>query len=144
MASQTQMPIYMGMTPGLNDQGQIENLAARLKVVAKTAAYTVKDYESGTVFTNTGASGSVTFTLPTIATALAGVFYWFFTVAGQNIVVASDPTDKLVVDNNATADTLTSSTSGHVIGAGLLVICDGTQWLTFQGGGSQVWVVADS
>lgn len=144
MPAQSQMPLYKGMAPGLDSTGRIDQIAATMKVVAKTAAYTVKAEESGTVFTNTGASGSVTFTLPTVATSLAGVYYYFFTVAAQNIVVASDPTDKLVVDNNASADTLTSSTSGHVIGAGLLVICDGTQWLTMQGGGSQVWVVADS
>jgi len=144
MAAQTQMPIYNGLAAGLDSSQRISNIAATMRVVAKTAAYTCKAEESGTVFTNTGASGGVTFTLPTVAAALNGVYYYFFTTVAQVITVASDPSDKMVCDNNATADSLAGSTSGHVIGAGLLVICDGTQWLTFQGGGSQVWVVADS
>lgn len=144
MTAQSQMPLYMGLAPGLNSQGQIDKISARMNVVAKTAAYTVKDYESGTLFTNTGATAGVTFTLPTIATTLAGVYYYFATVAGYAITVASDPADKMVVDNNATADSLASSTAGHLIGASLLVVCDGTQWLTMEGGGAAVWVVADA
>lgn len=142
--AQSQMPLYMGLAPGLNAQGQIENISARMNIINKTAAYTVKDYESGSVFTITGATGGVTFTLPTIASALKGVYYYFVTTAAQTITVASDPTDKMVVDNNATADSLASSTAGHIIGASLLVVCDGSVWLTMEGGGAAVWVVADA
>jgi hypothetical protein len=41
------------------------------------------------VFTNRGAVGAVTFTLPAAAPALAGVFYEFLGIADQSITVAT-------------------------------------------------------
>jgi hypothetical protein len=99
----------------------------RRKVTAKTAAYTCTVADCGTIFTNRGASGSVTFTLPT-PVGNSGLWFDFFVVADQNVVITGG--DELVVTfNNATADGVTFGTSSEKIGAGATVISDGTSWL---------------
>lgn len=91
---------------------------------AKTAAYTVTALESGKLFTNRGASGSVTFTLPT---GKAGMFFHFFkAVTAQNIVV-----------NGGTNQTFTNSTNEA---GGLTVVHDGTAWLALHTKGT--WAVS--
>lgn len=96
-----------------------------IPVQAKTAAYTLKARDCGKLFTNEGASGGVTFTLPKISTALKGLWFEFATVAAQVITVASDPADSLIADSDAAADTV--ATAG-TIGQHLKVVCTGTKW----------------
>ena len=99
-------------------------------VVAKTASYSVKASDIGKLFTNRGASGTITFTLPQITAngkpALAGWYCEFVTAAAQSIVIATAPADKLVVHADAAADTLTSAAT---IGQHFRVICDGVSFL---------------
>lgn len=95
-------------------------------VAAKTASYTVVAGDCGKLFTNRGAAGSVTFTLPTSATQLAGWWCEFATVAAQAIVLASAPADTLIVHADATADSVTTAAT---IGQHFKVICDGTGML---------------
>ena len=97
-------------------------------VVAKTADYTIKPRDNGTMFTNRGAAGTVIFTLPKInaQNGLKGVKFDFFTVAAQILRVTSDPADSLVTTADAAADTV-SSIAG--IGTHFRVVSDGTSWL---------------
>ena len=101
-----------------------------LPVVAKTASYQLKASDMGKLFTNRGASGTITFTLPVIAAAgkpaLSGWYCEFSTVAAQAIVIASSPADKLVVHADAAADTVTTAAT---IGQNFKVVCDGTAWI---------------
>lgn len=112
----------------------ILNLAKKLFAVAKTADYTVTANDSGKVLTNRGASGAVTFTLPTPAN---GLWFIFAGLADQNIVIAA--TGKIVSLNDATADTLTASTSSEKIGAVMIVVSDGTSWYALPIAGT--WTV---
>lgn len=118
------MPTHEGMSPGLNSNGQISGLAWTPKVVAKTAAYTVSAKESGTIFTTTGATAAVTFTLPAIST---GPFYFMF-ICGADIgmTVAAATADTLVTYNDLEADSVAFSTSSEMIGGSVEVFCDGT------------------
>ncbi len=97
-------------------------------VVAKTANYTVTNADADTLFTNRGAAGAVTFTLP--ANARKGLRFGFFVVADQNVIVASGTADTMVVFNDAAADSIAFSTASEKIGAMIEVIGDGTGWLT--------------
>lgn len=126
----SEMSTINGNSPALDDYNRIPSLAATLNVVEKTASYTVKPEESGTHFIANHASTPVNFTLPTIATALKGVWYEFVNAGAAGMVVTSDPADKLVTDNDVAADTLTWSTSSHIIGGAVKVFCDGTKWFT--------------
>ena len=90
-------------------------------VAAKTAAYTVLASENGTTFTNRGAGGSVTLTLPA---PFANAHYRFINHAAQAFLIAADAVDTFVVYNDATADSLESSTIGVI----REVWSDGTSW----------------
>jgi len=98
---------------------------------AKTANYTVLTTDNGTLFTNTGASGAVVFTLPTLA---AGLVYEFLVTADQSVTVASAAGDDMVVFNDATADSVAFSTSSEKIGGSLLIFSNsaGTKWYVNQ------------
>lgn len=96
------------------------------KVEAKTSAYTVTIWDNGKFFTNEGASGSVTFTLPAPAAGLAGIQYEFCTVAAQAIVIGVTGNDKLIVHGDAAADTVTTAAT---IGQHFTATCVGaTGW----------------
>jgi hypothetical protein len=103
------------------------------RFVAKTADYTILSPltagggdRSGTIFTNRGAVGTVNFTLPAPALALAGVHYDFVTVAAQIMGVLTATADTLITDNDATADSLSTAAR---IGVQLRLVCDGTSWI---------------
>jgi len=99
-------------------------------ISAKTASYSVRPEDIGKIFTNRGAGGAVTFTLPTVSTIAAGWWCEFFVVADQNVVIASQgSSDNIVTFNDAGADSITISTAGEIIGASVRVIWDGTSWL---------------
>lgn len=99
-------------------------------VSVKTADYTIVPASdaSGTVFSNRGAAGSVTYTLPAPTQALAGTYYEFEGVANQNTVV-SGGAGNVVTFNNAAAASVAASTAGGKIGAHFLAKCDGVSWL---------------
>lgn len=109
----------------------------KMNVVAKTANYTILTPStaagagdpSGTIFTNRGAVGAVTFTLPAPVAALAGVFYDFLGFAAQNMLVATATPDTLVVSADAAADSLAMSTV--IVGNMMRAVCDGTSWYAF-------------
>lgn len=118
------------------DQGGFRN------VVAKTANYTVTTDDHGTLFTNRGAAGAVTFTLP--ATAYKGLRFAFYVVADQNVVVAAGTADTMVAFNDAAADSVAFSTASEKVGGMIEVMGDGTGWLVMPrlGQDSQTVTVA--
>jgi hypothetical protein len=85
-----------------------------LRVVPKTANYTLDATDHGTLFTNEGATGAVTFTLPM---PRRGYRVGFYIVANQNITISANPSDTLVVDNDAAADTVSMAAASNKIGA---------------------------
>ncbi len=102
-----------------------------LNPIAKTANYTIKAVgdPNGSVFTNRGAAGAVTFTLPAPTAVPAGQFYLFLGVADQNIIVQVPTAATLVAFNNAAATSLAAQTASQKIGSLMLFQCDGTSWI---------------
>jgi hypothetical protein len=116
---------------------------APFNVVAKTANYTILPSDKiGTLFTNRGAAGAVTFTLPGATAVPAGTWYLVLGIAGQNMSVVTATVDTLVVLNDAAADSLTVSTAGQLIGSLMLVINDGTAWIAVGIGVGATYTVA--
>jgi len=104
----------------------------RTVVQAKTTAYTITAADSGTVITNRGATGSVTLTLPTVASGFNGVNVLIMAVvAAQNLVISAQTAGQIVTFNDAAANSITISTTNEIIGAAFRAICDGTSWLLF-------------
>lgn len=98
------------------------------EVVALTASTTLSNYDLGKTFTNRGASGSVTITLPTASGDNAGGEIRVRVVADQTVVVNSATNDKIVIFNDAAADSVAWQTSGEKIGGGGMFESDGTNW----------------
>lgn len=99
--------------------------------LAKTANYTILQQETGSLYTNTGATGAIVFTLPTLSAYLA---FRFLVVADQSVTIASAAGDDMVVYNDASADSVAFSTSGQKIGGSVLVFANGagTKWYVFN------------
>jgi len=96
------------------------------RATAKTASYTVKASECGSLFTNAGATGAVTFTLPAKED---GLCYWFLVAADYDVVIAADAINTVVTfNNNSTADSVEFSTSSQKIGGMVFAYSDGTYW----------------
>lgn len=108
--------------PGLRQPG------GQREVVALTANTTLTNYDIGKIFTNRGATGSITITLPAADSENAGGIITVMTLADQSVTVASSPADKLVILNDAAADSVAVSTSSEKIGAVLDFISDGTNF----------------
>jgi hypothetical protein len=107
-------------------------------VVAKTQAvspYSVTAAESGRLFTNEGATASVTFSLPT---AVAGLTYTFVVQDADGIIVdaATGDTIQVAASVSATSGNATSTTIGSSL---TLTAINATEWVATSMLGS--WVV---
>jgi len=100
---------------------------SRRVIRAKTANYTLTPADNGILFTNEGATGSVTFTLPTPSAKLRGVWYEFFVIADYALVLSC--TEGIVADDNASADSVSYATTDEMIGGSFEAVCTGTLWL---------------
>jgi hypothetical protein len=85
-------------------------------VTAKTADYAVLAADMDKVFTNTGASGAVVFTLPEASTVIGESVYFVVTVAQNLDVNPADATDQILGLTNAAGDALRNATIGGVVG----------------------------
>lgn len=106
--------------PGLRQPG------GHRETIALTASVTLTNHDIGKRFTNRGASGAVTVTLPTPDAVNAGGEIVFATVANQNLVISS--TGNLILINDAAANSIAAQTTNEKIGAVFAVWSDGTSW----------------
>lgn len=97
-------------------------------IIAKTADYTVTEFDNDTIFTNKGASGAVVFTLP--ATAKKGLRYGFYIAAAQTVTITAGTADTLIANNDIAADSIAFSTANEKIGTYVEVFGDGALWMT--------------
>ena len=97
----------------------------RRRVVAKTANYTINPNadDAGTLFTNAGATGAVTFVLPAPSLRTLGDWYEFLGVADQTITVGVPTADTAIALNDTAADSLALSTGGQKIAGLVRAIC---------------------
>lgn len=144
MADQTNgMNTFMGRAAGVDEDGMIANISYYPKVRPKTADYTVLATESGSIFTTTGATAAVNFTLPAISTG-PWIFY-FLAGADVNMTVTAETADTMVTFNDLAADSVAFSTASEIIGGGVMVVCDGTTLFAIQlgrGGHAQTLTIA--
>lgn len=99
-----------------------------LKVVVKTASYTITPDDYGTVFTTRGGAAEIKFTLPAASSTNKGNWVLFVNVADQNMAVAGAEAG-LVVFNSLTADNISFRTDSERIAGAFLAVSDGTSWI---------------
>lgn len=100
------------------------------KVEVKTTDYSVAASDANKLLIANKSGSSFTFTLPPVATS-KGCTFLFMQMQDQNLVISA-PADTMVAKNNAAADSVTFSTGSEKIGAGAMVICDGTRYYFFN------------
>lgn len=108
------------------------------RLVAKIANFTIDPTTTriGTLFTNRGAAGAITFTLPQLSGSAGGTWdgYWleFAGVADQSITVAC-AAGKAMTFNNVAATSLAMSTGGQKIGGRIKAVWDAgaAKWFLF-------------
>lgn len=98
-----------------------------IEVRTVTASYTVTDQDFGKMFTNRGAGGTVTFTLPAPGPHANERLYFRNTAAGKAMIVSSAASAQLVAYNDASASSVTIPATAE--GCGVDCICDGTSWI---------------
>lgn len=94
------------------------NFGGWKNIVNITANKTLVEADNNTLFTNLGATGAITLTLPAITNS-KGQRYGFFNCVNQNIAFAAAAAGDLIGFNNAAADTATLGTAGNKIGGQL-------------------------
>ncbi len=97
------------MSESINGRG-------RQNVFAKTASYTVLEgTNNGASFTNLGATGAITFTLPA---ATVGQWYRFYVLAAYELRIDPNGTETIALGSTgvqgAAGKYLTSATVGHM------------------------------
>ena len=90
------------------------NLAYRRFVSPQITNYPVLSTDTNKFFTNTGASGSVNFTLPT---PVAGITYTFYVNAAQTVQVTAAASTTITIDGSTTSSggNIMNSTTGSVV-----------------------------
>src|SRR5688572_13829109 len=91
--------------------------------VAKTADYSVRPFDRGTVFTNSGAAAAITLTLPPIADVSDGWEIEVYGVADFKITVTA-PSAKLIVFENAGATSFNTNEVEANIGSHIRIRYD--------------------
>ena len=104
-------------------------------LIVKATSYTLLPSDSGTIFTNEGASALVTFTLPT---ALAGLRYSFIIqdVDGIQVDAATGDTIRIGASVSAGAGNINATTIGNTV---TLVAINATEWIALSREGT--WTV---
>jgi hypothetical protein len=126
------MPLPILITKGF----EREPTASRDFVLAKTAAYTVKAHQTGSTFTNLGATSSVTFTLP--SNARKGNRYTFCVQAAYSLVI--DPGSAGAIYFHYAKQTDDVAIQSSVIGNYVTLVSDGNNdWAVASQGGD--WVL---
>lgn len=99
---------------------QTLNGRALLEFTAKTANYTVTAAESGTGFTNTGASGAIAFALPA---ATVGLNYYFRVSVAQELRIDPNGTETISLPSTGVPGAAGKYLTADAIGETVRLVC---------------------
>ena len=112
----------------------------RETVVAKTTAYSLLENDSGKVFTNAGASASVTFSLPTVGAAFGtgtdglvgtGAVYTIVKLTDDNVVIDAAAGDYIA--DSSSGGQIQNTTASETYASITLISVSTTQWAIAPG-----------
>lgn len=109
----------------------LNQLSIKLKTNNKTANFTVPANQTGTLYSNTGASAQVIFTLPD---AVAGLVFAFANDAAQTLRIQAQTGDFIRIGGNSSSGGSQSTSSiGNSV---TLAAISSTQWIAIGGVGA--------
>jgi hypothetical protein len=121
-----QKPPFMGKALSVDENNFVVDFQWKPKFVASVVDLTLTANQSGTFFTNTAATeANITFTLPALATG-PWIFWFIPTIATVTMTVTSASANDLIAFNDATATSVSLSTTSEILGGGLIAWSDGT------------------
>ena len=97
-----------------------------VRIQGKSASYTMKADDIGTLFTNTGASGAITLTTPKFTEIWDGWVCDVFVSVDQSVTVTAGDADTVCAFNDVAADSVAFSTASKKVGGGLRCVADVT------------------
>lgn len=97
-----------------------------LDLTSKTANYTVTRDEVGRVFTNTSASGAITFSLPA---AENGLQYYFVVQAAQELRIDPNGTETISLPSTGVPGSAGKYLTANAIGESVHLVAVGTNWV---------------
>lgn len=103
-------------------------------VTAKTSDYVVVIGDDQTIFTNTGAGGTVKFTLPANASCEAGKTLFTFEALDAQIIQVEPASGSIIIDDQTTA-TITATNGSPAISSGRQA-----EFMTVEYRGSDLWI----
>lgn len=89
-------------------------------VIAKAANYTVKLSENGSIFTNTGAAGAITFALPP---ATPGLNYGFSVAVAQELRIDPNGTETISLPSDGVPGAAGKYLTANAIGETVNLVC---------------------
>lgn len=135
--------IHSPVVGGSNNAYGTDSGVHLYRIQAKTASYTILENEIGTIFTNTGATAAINLTLPAITNLPTGWWCVVYVTDNDGIALLSNgSSDDIIAKNDAAADSITMTTNSLAIGCSVLVVFNGTKWMTFQGASGGTYTVA--
>lgn len=110
---------------GLDSEAKIATAVLSRRVIEHTSSQSILSEESFTIFTNKGAGGSITLSLPTAA---AGLEYTFVIMETQTLVIdaAAGDTIQIAGSTSAASGNISAATQGHTV---TIVAMDATEWI---------------
>jgi hypothetical protein len=96
------------------------NGRALLEFQVKTANYTVLAEESGTGFTNVGASAAITFSLPA---AVVGLHYYFAVGVAQELRIDPNGTETISLPSSGVPQSAGAYLTADAIGETVRIVC---------------------
>lgn len=135
--------IHSPVTMGANNAYGADTGVHLYRCVSKTASYTILESELGTIFDNTGATAAINLTLPPVTNLPSGWWCGVYVADNDGIALLSNgSSDNIIAKNDAAADSITMTTNSLAIGCSVVVIWNGTKWLSIQGANGGTYTVA--
>ena len=99
-----------------------------------TTSISVVASDSGVMFINYETGGDVTYHLPAVADA-AGKMFWFYDTVATNNIIITAPTNTMM---NVNAAINTTITGANAAGQNVIILCDGATYYAMEFSG--VWI----
>ena len=125
-----QTAAFMGKAVSVTEDNIADNFQFKLPVVASVVDLTVANTQTGTLFSNEGATeAEIVFTLPAPTDAASeGSVFFFYVAEDLAVKITSGTADLLIAQNDVAATSVSWETTSLMVGGAGMVVGDGAKW----------------